>query len=409
MMGNNNYNELKKIDVSVVRVVSVFYPTKGGSVTHVIELTKQIQPFLKNQIIICPYTKEEHRSFDMSFCTDIKRIMSKLFIKSKFPGISIINNIYYSVNVVNELKKLVEDECQIDIVQVHAIDLGLFIIFVSKINGIDIPIIIMQHGSPIEIGNNTKRAALMRIIRELMLKHFRPAYYLQLDDGTLDGNFLSRLKNYNVKCKILSHAIDTAFYCPAESQVSKNEFIILSNHTLSSFKRVDLTIQAFKKFMEKIGDENKKNLFLKIVGSGSMSDELKQMVNNYNLTDNVIFCGEKSIAETKSEIISSDIVVGTSLISNMNRSIQEAMSCEKPVVIFDNNKNGIFIHLQNAILVNSGDTDDFADKIKLLYENQNLRKQIGKNARNSIIQSRNWNFRLSQELEVYSEILNTKL
>jgi glycosyltransferase involved in cell wall biosynthesis len=333
--------------------------------------------------------------------------MSKLFLKSKFPGISIINNIYYSVNVVNELKKLVKDECQIDMVQVHAIDLGLFIIFVSKISGIDIPIIIMQHGSPIEIGNNTKRAALMRIIRGLMLKHFRPAYYLQLDDGTLDENFLSKLKYYNIKCKILSHAIDTVFYCPAESLASRNEFIILSNHTLSPFKRVDLTIQAFKKFMEKIGDENKKNIVLKIVGSGSMNDELKQMVSNYNLTDNVIFCGEKSIAETRSEIISSDIVVGTSLISNMNRSIQEAMSCEKPVVIFDNNKSSIFIHLQNAMLVNSGDTDDFADKIKLLYENQNLRKQIGKNARNSIIQSRNWNFRLSQELEVYSEILNT--
>lgn len=397
----------KKVNVSIVRVAHEFYPKKGGSITHIIELTKKIQPLIKNQLVICPETKEQHRLYDTDFDINIKRVKSQITSNLNIPGTSLLNDFYYSVNIINEIRELINHNYQIDIIHIHSTDLGLFVKLLSKINKIYIPIIIMQHGS-LEIGNNKTKTIIMWNIRKLLLKYFKPDYYFQLDDGTLDQNFINTLKSYNIKYKVFSHAIDTNYYYPKELAANRNKFIILSNHTLSPFKRVDLTILAFKKFKELLEHEKVENVVLRIIGSGPMSDELKKMVIDYNLTDNVIFFGEKSIEEVKDEIICADVVVGTSLISNLNRSIQEAMSCGKPVVMFENsNKTELLLHLENSLLVTSGDTDSFAKYLKLLFDNTNLRMQIGKNARNSIIQLRNWDFRLSQELAVYSEIVGS--
>lgn len=123
--------------------------------------------------------------------------------------------------------------------------------------------------------------------------------------------------------------------------------------------------------------------------------------------DNKIrFLGGLSLSKIIEYISISDVVIATSLYSNMNRSVQEAMACEKPVIAFDSGTTRNLIkHMENGLLAKSGDIDSFVDNILLLYNNEELRKKIGMNARKTTVTTRNWDERIKTELDVYRRVL----
>jgi glycosyltransferase involved in cell wall biosynthesis len=146
---------------------------------------------------------------------------------------------------------------------------------------------------------------------------------------------------------------------------------------------------------------------LKIVGNGPQCQELKKLAASCGLDDYIHFCGEKNLEEIIKEIVSADIVIGTSLVSNINRSILEAMSCKKPVIIFKSGKiDEFFVNMENIVLIPPNNIEEFADSLKLLWENGELREKMGNNARSVIVSKRNWDHRIQQEISVYKELIN---
>jgi hypothetical protein len=61
-------------NISVVRIIFEFYPSTGGSITHTINLSKRINYYLKNQIIIAPDYGLNCRKFDDAFEVPVIRI-----------------------------------------------------------------------------------------------------------------------------------------------------------------------------------------------------------------------------------------------------------------------------------------------------------------------------------------------
>lgn len=392
--------------ISLVRVVANFYPDIGGSITHILELSKFMHPHLEKQLIIAPLSKDDNtEEFDATFPVPIKRVNAAVGSTRtrNLPLVSYINLFYYARNITTEIKALVKSGYRIDIVQVHYNILGQFLLLCFKVSDISIPIVIMHHGSSIDIGNNTLRAKIAHKVSLIMYNWLKPDCYFQLDDGTLNKDFLNELKQRSIRYKVLFHAIDTQYFLPQKVERSYDEFIVLSNHRLDSFKRVDLAIIAFKTFLECTGYPT--NVKLRIVGSGPLLNELINLVEINQLKSYVQFVGRKTVEGAKKEIELADVIIGTSLISNVNRSIQEAMACEKPVVVFDSiSESNLFINMNNAVVVPANDVHAFARSIELLYKNPNLRIEIGKNARETIIKHRNWEQRIFQELSVYDEI-----
>lgn len=409
-MGLSNYPrniEVKKL--SIARIVAPFYPVKGGSITHVIELTKNMNPYLNKQLIIAPIYDYDCSYFDSSFIVQIIRFKN-IFIKNKLldriMGKKLLDSLYYSFNAMIEIKKLVISRQEIDLVYVHNITLGLFCCFWSKLLNTKIPIIIMHHhGSPFDSNPSNYRrlrGTIMKLIIYTLTFILRPDHYIQLNDGVSDVKFLRFLRKIGLEYSGVYHAIDTNFFRPEDHFDIHNDFVILSNHRIDTFKRVDLAVRVFKIFLDKIQPIiSQKKPYLKIVGSGPYLDDIKELVTNLNIEDFVIFVGEISLEEMVGEITSSDVIIGTSLVSNVNRSIQEAMSCQKPVVVFgDTSEQTIFKNMDNSIVVNFGDLEKFAESIKLLFENNDLRERIGENARLSIKLERSWEARINQELEI---------
>lgn len=384
-----------KKNTSIVRVVFEFYPIVGGSVTHIIELAQHIDAYLNRQTIIAPYFGDSS-GFDNNLGIDVKRVRYPSLKKiSRIPVLP-FNYLFYSINLFFMLKKLERPY----IIHAHGISNISFCVIIGKL--LNIPVIGMLHGSLSAYSNIS--GSYERILAML----FKPNHAFILDDGS-KAPLIFR-KYWENRVTIVYHGINSEVFKPKiknkkllkNLKLNNSHFIILSTSSLTSVKKIDLLLISYKIFLDK---SKLNNASLLIVGEGNQKDELMELAKNLHIDQNVMFLGAVSLSLIPEYLSISDIVVATSLYSNMNRSVQEAMSCEIPVVAFDSgNTNKLIKHMNNGILVRSGDLESFAEYLYLLYNSPNLRQKIGINARETILTERSWEKRIDQELSVYNKI-----
>lgn len=122
---------------------------------------------------------------------------------------------------------------------------------------------------------------------------------------------------------------------------------------------------------------------VRFVGAGSMEAVLKEAVGQANLK--VEFTGH--IEDIDSVYANSDIIVNTSNSEALSYAAIEGMNMKKPVVAFDlPGINEVIDHEKTGYLVNFKDYETFADRLLKLIENPELRKQMGENGFNKILE-----------------------
>ncbi|MBP2133102.1 glycosyltransferase involved in cell wall biosynthesis [Methanomicrobium sp. W14] len=392
----------KNSGLSVIRIVRYFYYFGGGCSNHVKELSEKINPYLKDQIIITSDIDDIDKEFDRECPVPVIRIKSP-DIKKRF-GIPVtpLNNLLFMINVYRTLEKMERP----DIIHAHGICPVAFGSIIGRI--LNIPVVGMLHGS------SEAYSPISGLFESTLAVLFKPDHALILDDGSPAPQKF--LKLWGDRVSIVYHGIDTEYYS-INSQFNMvrerlgfraSDFLILSTSSLITVKRPDLAIEAFVKFLE-IKAIDERRAYLIFAGDGKLKESLMDLVKNNSIMESVKFAGKLKPDEIKDYLSIADAVVGTSVYSNMNRSIQEAMSSGAAVVAFNSGRLDRLIEDgSSGLLVKPGDTSEFADKLYMLYENPELKETLGKNARNTILSERSWDLRIKQELEVY-KLLMTEL
>jgi len=387
--------------MKVVRIIDTFCPLlTGGRNIHVLELSKYINKYIDEQIIIS--RKVDCRDFDNTlkkdYNIDIIRIKSNRLKKRTIipvKHLEIIPLLLYSYPVIIKLKR----HKRIDIIHAH----GINEIIVARIIGtlIRTPVVGMVHGS---ISGLSKKSGLYESIAA---KLFKPDFGIILDDGSIAKNKFKKI--WNKKSIIVNHAIDVKHFSPRREDKDirnkygiQDRFSIIFTGNLIKFKRVDLLVEIINILVNR----NNLSVSLMILGLGDELEKLKKKVKLYNLENVIIFVGKINYNEMPKYLSSSDVFAATSDISNLNRSVQEAMACEIPVVAFNSGGTGNLIkNNYNGISVENKNIEKFAEAIVELYNNNEKRKILGKNAREFIIKNRSWDARVKQELQVYKSLL----
>jgi len=183
-----------------------------------------------------------------------------------------------------------------------------------------------------------------------------------------------------------------------------SETIVLGAVKSLSYKYGNETvIQSFKIVKEKLP-----NLKLKLllVGDGVLRTKLEKLVDELNLNQDVVFLGlipHSKIPEYHNMI---DIHIYPSVWESFGVSNLEAAACEKVQVA--SNIGGFKEILNDGVdsfLVNPYSPAEFAEKIILLIENQELRIKMGQAARKNVIENFNWEDNVSAMLEEYNLLL----
>jgi len=211
------------------------------------------------------------------------------------------------------------------------------------------------------------------------------------------------------KLVVLSTAIDEEAVCCVRDQICpedvatfkdqfglKDKRILLQVVRITQIKRTDVLIRAFRVLCQRRSD-----VVLVLVGGGPLEAAVRRQAKELGLSDRVLFQGpiydERRLGLWYK---SADIFVMATCIG---LSIHHAMCYGVPVITDDNplTQASEFEVLQttvNGLTYRSGDSDDFADKVEILLDNEQLRRQLGLNAMNRVLND----FTLEKKVQNFS-------
>ena len=152
------------------------------------------------------------------------------------------------------------------------------------------------------------------------------------------------------------------------------------------------------------------NFEILLVGDGNLKNEYIEMCKKMGIKGNIEFVGNVDREEVRNILTSSHISVLTSLKEGKPRSLMESQIVGLPVVATNVvGTDEIILNGENGFLVEVGDTKSLADKIKLLYEDENLWKKMSQSAKRIAKKNFDENVIVERLKKLYISLMNNSL
>lgn len=408
--------------MKILLVNKFFYP-KGGAET----VFFQEREFLRNK-------GHEVIEFTMNHPDNIRSDYSDYFVRNvdykKKYDLGIVKKIteYSSISInfvhnrkaTHKIRKLIKEE-KPDIAHLHNVyhQLTPSIIPVLKKTGIKVALTLHDYKLICPNYLMLTRGAICERCRG---KHFWHAIPNQCEQGSYAGSFLLAAEAYWHKWANSYDGVDL-FIAPSQFmaeimtcwRIPKEKMFVLHNGIdvkifaytgedegyavyfgrISREKGVETLLRAHKLLNQSIP--------LKIIGTGTTAEDLRK---KYKDADFVGFKHGKELHDLLSK--AAFVVVPSEWYENCSMAVLEAMAFGKPVI--GAHVGGIPEQIQDGItglLFEMGSAEDLAQKMRLLAENVQLRKEMGKAARTKLEREYSLSFHNRELLSLYKRVLHS--
>jgi len=208
-----------------------------------------------------------------------------------------------------------------------------------------------------------------------------------------DAKFISRIfKVPQEKIRVIPNFVDTALFAPFSSEWLHDSRVIYIGR-LHQEKNLHNLILACAK--SKVG--------LDIIGRGPWQAPLEAY--SRSLGADVRCLGVFPNKKLPKLLAKYSVFILPSLYEGNPKSLLEAMSCGKAVIGTDvDGIREIIRHEENGLLCGT-DADSLADAIKRLFSDTELRKRLGKAAREYVLHNCSIGLVVEKELSLYKDIL----
>lgn len=203
-------------------------------------------------------------------------------------------------------------------------------------------------------------------------------------------------RGFNPKKGVVIHNCFHPFAEPIKRE-NHGTVTILTCARFEHFKDYESAINAISRLKEITQQEFR----YRIVGTGSMKGQVLQWINEYGVSDLVdIVENPEDVDQHYQE---SDIYFCSSTYEGLSNSVLEAMNRCMPLVSTKaGDHDRLAIDNETGFLVDVGDRQAMAERLKVLVENAQLRADLGKNAYQTLID----NYSLERFRSSYLDLLN---
>ena len=188
--------------------------------------------------------------------------------------------------------------------------------------------------------------------------------------------------------EVIHNSVDTRRFKPDDEtraaarrllELPQDAVVIGAAARLEKQKRPDRLIAVFKELKM-----NFPNLYLVLVGSGSLEPALKEQARQLGIIDSVVFTGWQPAVEKV--LPAFDLAVHLSSNEGFGTSTVEAMACGLPVVATDvPGTRDILGGGEGGILVPADDTKAAVEACQAILSNDTLRWQLGQDGRKASV------------------------
>lgn len=184
------------------------------------------------------------------------------------------------------------------------------------------------------------------------------------------------------KLKIVPVGVDTEFFNSLNRKEKTNPILKLIN-----VGRLD-PVKGHKYLIEIVNQIIKKgvDVHLDIIGDGDERSNLEQLIQKYNLSENIKLVGKKTQSEIKEMYLNSDLYVFAAVpLPDGRRETQglatlEAQACGLPVIAYDS--GGVKYTIDNSVtgfLFDEFEIDKVVEKLLFLNENRTVIQEMSIN------------------------------
>jgi glycosyltransferase involved in cell wall biosynthesis len=258
---------------------------------------------------------------------------------------------------------------------VDVCDDGLKAFFVPLILGKGIPVVYERHVSKVIEFNAPGDSWLKRMVVSLkyrLMQALAPGFarFVVLTAGNVPE--WGQLPNLVVQPNPLT------FYPDRVSTLSNKRVLAIGRHAYQ--KGFDLLLEAWKLVQEKHPDWR-----LDLYGKEDPSLGLQNLAGRLKLESSVHFF--EPVSDIENQYLEASVYVLSSRFEGFGMVLTEAMACGVPCVSFDCpcGPSDIIQHEADGLLVSNGDVAGLADAVCRLISDQELRRQMGKNARKNVL------------------------
>ena len=183
----------------------------------------------------------------------------------------------------------------------------------------------------------------------------------------------------------------------------ENKIKLITVGRLAPWKNIDSIIHAMS-ILKKSGID----LLLYIVGSGPLEKELKEQVIDLQMTDEIIFTGQKNKDELKEYYLNSDIYIQASGYEGLPHVLLEAINYDLNIIstpiggsneILKDGENGFVLELING---KKPDPKKLNEIVVQVIENNNLASKKKLNAKKCLQTNFDENKNFLQYLEIFT-------
>ena len=164
-------------------------------------------------------------------------------------------------------------------------------------------------------------------------------------------------------------------------RINEDAIVLVSIARLFMLKGHKYIIASAKQLSERF-----ENCIWLFVGDGNLAEHLKQQVRQLGLAERIKFTGLLPPGEIPLAIQSSDILVHCSLREGLARTLPQAMLCGKSAVSFDVDGAKEVVNENTGRLIEPKNVEQLISACAELIEDENLRKKLGENGRESVIE-----------------------
>jgi phosphatidylinositol alpha-1,6-mannosyltransferase len=191
-------------------------------------------------------------------------------------------------------------------------------------------------------------------------------------------------------------------------KIPQERFVILSVGRHIDKKNFNLVIKALKQIKLKSASLDIKYY---LIGTGPSTNKLKDLANQLNIQEDVIFLGECASNERNKYYKLSDLFIMPSItqkgdIEGFGIVFLEANYFKIPVIgtISGGIKEAI-IDGETGFLIYPNDLEALVEKILFFYNNRELQIKMGSKGYNRVLKEFNWTYIIDQYIEIFEKVL----
>lgn len=326
---------------------------------------------------------------------DINRDIPVWILAYKTKEISGIRLLVNSFSFIRKLLKVFSD-IRPDIIHVHSFFFIYFLITLAAyIYDSKVPIVRTVHTSGLFYSSN-KIIDKIRLSIEKFAQYFNPVYLIAVSERIYSNNkllFKKAKKQFLIHNGINLSKFDLPMNNAKRKQLrlQDNDIVCVYVARFDYGKNQDWLVRLWKAF---VGT----NIKLMLVGDGILFSEVQRIVNEDNLSENIVLTGASN--EIPQILRNSDIALFPSSYEGFSVSLIEKMASALPLIVSDipafrevisDEKDGFIISLNKP--------DDWILTIRVLANDYDLRKRIGKSAKN-----KSKNFSIERMVAMYEDV-----